>query len=411
MDFVSRAHVRCLAVAVGLLAWGAFAGVGVVPASSLGAGRARSAGASCRPLGRVALPGPEVLVWSLPDGHWYSCIRASGVVRRIAHANASAKGFLAAGRYVTFTYRFKGEPYLDVFSAASGRTELDENLEAGCGPVNTACVAALAGFQLAPSGWFAKKAPGDSLAAGNGGRSTVDLDDGERLTLVHQHISRANGVELSESAGSALSWTTTGEAGVYSTPLGPPLATLDSAALETGSVRPAAVLPAPCALFTASEVEGVLGAATQSSGGDVCTYTMSGTPRSILRVSLDANLTAAQILAAKQAAYTQAASPSISPGPPDYGKYLWAISWESGSGGESGSQSQSVLILGDLELTVTLATKPTNNATGSQVGTSQCWEAHEAVQHVTDIAFDRSMGVAISYHAHPTARSCANEPF
>jgi len=388
----------------------------MLPWAHVGVASARPAHGRCTPRGRVVFASSELSVSSTSGGRLYSCVRASGEVHRIVHANASAKGFLAAGHYLGFTYTSDGEPYLDVFDALSGSTVLDLGLHGGCGPVNNPCVSSLAGFQLASNGWVAEYSPNGSLTATSGHGSTVELDSGLGLTPTHQRLSNANGVDLSQSTGSTLSWTTDDGSMSYSAPLGPQLAALDSAALEKGAVHPVAALPGACALFTAAEAQAVLGARTQSSSGDSCTYTMSGMPRSTLTVTLQPNLTPAQVLAAKQAAYTQATSPQLIapwPGPPDYGKYLWVLSWESGDGGASGAQSQTVQILGEDSLTVQLATRPTSDATGYEVGTSQCWRADEVVEHATDIAFDRLLGVPISYHTVATGPSCAkaNEEF
>ena len=355
------------------------------------------------------------MVWSAAGGRLYSCVRASGDVHRIAHANASANDFLAAGHYLSFTYTSGGEPYLDVFDALSGKTVLDLGLHGGCGSINSPCVSILAGFQLASNGWVAEYSPNGSLTATNVRGSTVELDNGLGLRQTHQRPSNANGVDLSQSTGSTLSWTTDDGSMLYSAPLGPQLAVLETTALEKGAVHPVAPLPGACALFTAAEAQAVLGAGTHTASGDSCTYTMTATPRSTLTVTLQPNLTPVQVLAAKQAAYTHATSPQLSSPrpPPDYGKYLWQLSWESGDGGASGAQSQTVQILGDLELTVELATKPTSDATGYEVGMSQCWRADEVVEHVTDLAFDRLVGVPISYHTGSAGPSCAkaNEGF
>ncbi len=380
----------------------------------LAACHAPPAGASARfaARGRVVLDSPDVLVFSPSGGRVYSCVRTSGHVYRVTHANASAAGFLAAGRYLAFTYAGGGEPHLDVFAAASGTTVLDVNLHAGCGPVNSPCVAVLGGFQLAPSGWVAEYGASGTVTATDGPSATVELDHEPGLAGAHLHLANANGVDLAEGTGSTLSWTAASAGGLYSTPLTGTLARLATASLEKGAVRAAAPSSSVCALFDPAEARAVLGAAMRSSSGDSCSYAMSGTPASTLTITLAPNLTAAQVLAAKQATYAQATSPLLSgpwPGAPEYTRNLWHVSWDSGNGGASGAQSQAVEIIGDTELTVQLATRPTSDATGYQVGSSRCWETDEAVEHVADLAFDRLMGVPVSYRSGPPVHSCAKQ--
>jgi hypothetical protein len=392
---------------------------GVIAISRAGVASASAPHGRCTPQGRVVLDTSEVTVWTAPGGRLYSCVRASGDVHRVVHANASAKGFLAAGRYVGFTYTVGDEDLrLDIFSTLSGAPEFNLPLNHECDPHihDGMCTSLLSGFQLASNGWLAEYGL-SSLTASNGHDSTIGLDTGPGLSISHLHSLSADGVAINQGTGSTLAWTPEPNSGaLYSVALGPGLAALDGTALEDGAVHPAIALPATCGLFTAAEAQAVLGAGTQSTSSDSCTYITTGTPRSILTVTLAPNLTSAQVLAAKQAAYGQESSnqpeqPS-SLGPPDYGKYLWQASWNSYVGGESAPQSQIVKIFGDLELTVGLVTKPRGNDVNYQVGTSQCWGAETAVEHVADIAFDRLMGVPITF-IHSAGRSCvkANEKF
>ncbi|MGA9874590.1 MAG: hypothetical protein WBQ21_02155 [Solirubrobacteraceae bacterium] len=391
-----------------------------VTVSLIGVASASVARGRCTPQGRTTLNSSDVTVWSAQGGQFYSCVRATGNVHRITHANASAKGFLAAGDSVSFVYTVGEENLrLDIFSALTGRTELNMALNDECAPHlhNGICTSLLSGFQLASNNWVAEYGP-SPLMASEGGESTIEIDNGPGLSISHLHPVRADRIELSQGTGSTLAWTPDDGTTLYSTPLGPRLAALDSKALEKGTVHAATPLPTACGLFTAAEAQAVLGTGTQTSSSDSCTYTMAGTPRSTLTVTLQPNLTPAQALATKQTAYSQESSNlAEEPTPleaPDYDKYLWRASWDSGEGGAGGAQSQVVQIYGDMALTVELATKPTNSASSEyQVGTSQCWESAAAVEHVTDIAFDRLMGMDISYRTGTEKRSCvkANESF
>lgn len=153
----------------------------------------------------------------------------------------------------------------------------------------------------------------------------------------------------------------------------------------------------------------MLGAVTRVSSGDSCAYSTTATPRNTLTLTLEPNLTVAEVLSAKEAAYAQSTSPQLItpwPGPTEYGSYLWQVNWDSGAGGAAGAQSQVVQILGDRDLGVELMTKPTSAATGYRLGTSGCWGSDEAVEHVADIALDRSMGVPLGYRASSRAPSC-----
>jgi hypothetical protein len=404
--------LRWLAVA---LAFGVIAAGSVIAGSRAGDASASTGGGRCAPRGHVLFAGPELTVWSASGGRVYSCVRASGEVRRIAHANAGAKGFVAAGHYLGFTYTTSRlGAYLDVFNAQRGSTVLDLNLRTGCGPINNACVQIVNAVQLAPSGWIAEVGPEGPLVATDGPHTTVQLDNGPALVATQRRQVNANGVSL--STGSTVSWTPGPDAGFYSMRLGPRLAVLDSAALEKGTVHPVAPPPGACALFTGAEAQAVLGAVTRVSSGDSCIYTTTTTPRSTLTLTLQPNLTAAQMLSAKESAYAQATSPQLIapwPGPPDYGTYLWQVSWDSGAGGAAGAQSQAVQILGDSDLSVELMTKPTSSATNYQLGTSECWGPYRAVEHVSDIALIRLVGVPVSYGASSRSPSCvkANEGF
>jgi hypothetical protein len=65
-------------------------------------------------------------------------------------------------------------------------------------------------------------------------------------------------------------------------------------------------------------------------------------------------------------------------------------------------------MIGERQFEVAITTTPTTGATGYQVGTSQCWGPDEAVEHVSEIALDRSMGVPIGYRPSSRAHSCVN---
>jgi hypothetical protein len=329
-------------------------------------------------------------------------------------ANATAKGFVAAGHYLAFTYTSHLGPYLEVFNAQTGSTTVDLSVRTGCRPVNNPCVQIIDAAQLAPSGWIAELPPGGPLVASDGARTTVQLDDGpEVVARQGRHVS-ANGVSL--STGSTVSWSPGPGAGFYALPLGPQLALLDGSALKSGQVRPLAPPPGACALLPAAEAEAILGAVSSVSSAGSCTYAATATPRSTLTLELQSGLDAAQLLAAKQSSYAQATGPQAIapwPGPPEYGSYLWQFEWDSGLGGAAGAQSRVVQMLGDRRLEVEVATSPTSSPTGYHLGTSQCWGPDEAVEHVADIALDRSLGVPLSYRASSRARSCvkANEGF
>jgi hypothetical protein len=404
-------HIRPLAGALAFLMFAAAAAIG---GSSVGDAAVSASNGRCVPRGHVLFAGSEVAVWSGAGGRPYSCVRSSGVVHRMANANATAKGFVAAGHYLAFTYTGHLGPYLEVFDAQHGSTKVDLSVRTGCRPVDNPCIQIIAAAQLASDGWIAEVGPEGPLVATDGTHTTVELDHGPALVAAHGRQVNANGVSL--STGSTISWSAATDAGVYSVPLGPQLAVLDSSALEKGTVRPVAPPPGACALFTRAEAQAVLGAVTSSSSGNTCVYSASATPRSRLALMLQPNLSAAQVLSAKESAYAQATSPQLTarwPGLSEYGRYLWQVSWDSGTGGAAGAQSQAAQILGNRDLGVQLTTTPTSSATGYHVGTSECWGADEAVAHVADIALDRSIGVPLSYRPSSRAPSCvkANEGF
>lgn len=326
------------------------------------------------------------------------------------NAKASATSFVAAGDYVQFTYTLpSGDVNLEVFSAATGHTEIVTNYST---PANHNGPAMYGPHtQLASSGWLGQiyglgiggTVDATDTQAGLAGAGPQDIDTGEELTDPDP-----------KPTGSTFTWSPDNGATLYSVPLGPDLAVLGSAALEAGTVHAVSPAPTACSLFAEAEARAILGPVTQASRSDSCSYVTTGSsPQSALTLTLQPNLTAAQTLAAKQAAYAQYAV-AVEAGavtgepeaalPPDYDDYLWTETWDTATSGFV--TAQAAQILGDTALSVDLTTTPAQTNPNYDVGISQCWSPEEAVSHVTDIAFDRLIGLPVTYRIHSAVKSC-----
>ncbi len=377
---------------LGLLAMSSLAG-GAAAARRGGGTTALASPARCAPRGHVDLHTSGVVLWSTHGGtQLYACVPATGGVHRLARAESSSsfEDFLAAGHFVSFVYVDGASVYLDVFDALTGRAVLMRYL--GCsGP--DGCEGAGGSFQLASDGWIALI--GQPLRATDGREETVELDTGPELQPAHLKLWGGATLSVEQGTGSTLQWSPSDDTSSYSLPLGSPLRNLGTKALKDGAVHAISPLPAACSLFTAVEVEAVLGPVSQASPNGACAYTTTATPSSTLTVTLHSGLTPAQVTAAEHQAFSDVSSsaPGGDAGPPDYNPHLWKAAWDTDSGGMS--QTNVVRIFDDLQLTVELVTP--SNHTNARVGPSRRWDSDTAAEHAADIAFDRLAGVPVSY--------------
>jgi hypothetical protein len=357
--------------------------------------KALVAHARCAPQGHVYLHTVGVVLWSTHGGtQLYACVPAAGSAHRLvsADSHSSFEDFLAAGHFVSFVQIEGAFIYLDTFDALTGRAILKRDL--GCsGP--DGCTGAGASFQLAPDGWLALI--GQPLRATNGREETVDLDTGPNLEATHLKSWDTDEVSIEQGTGPTLQWSPSGDNSLYSLSLGSSLQALGMKALQSGTVRAVSPLPAACSLFTATEVQAVLGQVSQASPNDVCTYTTTAKPTSTLTLTLHPSLTQTQVIAVEHQAYSEISSNARGGaiGPPDYNLHLWKAAWEMANGGMS--QTNDIRIFANLELTVELVTDDPSNHTNDRVGPSKIWDSDTAAEHVADIAFDRLAGVQISY--------------
>ena len=259
------------------------------------------------------------------------------------------------------------------------------------------CEGAAASFQLAPDGWVALI--GSPLSATNGRDKTVELDIGPNLQAIHHKSWQGDGASVEQGTGSTLRWSpSNNSSSEYLLPLGSSLQALGTKALEAGVVHAVSPLPATCSLFTAAEVQAVLGPVSQASpNGSACTYTTIAKPTSTVTLTLHPNLTPVQVTAIERQAFNEVSSnaPSGDVGSPDYSPHLWKADSDTASAGMS--QTNDVRIFADVELTVELVTEDPRNHTDDKVGPSKTWSSDIAAEHVADIAFDRLAGVPISY--------------
>lgn len=370
------------------------AGNGVAAGRRGGGVTALATYARCPPRGRVHLHTSGVVVWSTHGGaQLYACVPATGSVHRLVSAEPSFsfEDFLAAGHFVSFVYVGGASVYLDVFDALTGRAVLERYL--GCsGP--DGCEGARASFQLSSDGWVALI--GQPLRATDGHEETVELDTGPNLEATHPKSWDTNEVSVEQGTGSTLQWSASNDTSLYSVPLGPSLQALGRKALESGAVHAVSPLPAACSLFTAAEVQAVLGQVSQAAPTEACTYTTTAKPTSTLTLTLHP-LTQTQVIAAEHQAYGEvsSSSPGSEVGPPDYNPHLWRAVWDTASGGMS--QTSEVRIFANLELTAELVTEDPRNHTDDRVGPSKLWGSDTATEHAADIAFDRLAGVPISF--------------
>jgi hypothetical protein len=366
---------------------------GGAAARHVGGMTALASHARCAPRGHVDLHTSGVVLWSTHGGtQLYACVPAAGGVHRLARAESSAsfEDFLAAGHFVSFVYVDGASVYLDVFDALTGRAVLMRYL--GCsGP--DGCEGAGGSFQLSPDGWIALI--GQPLRATDGREETVELDTGPDLQAAHLKLWGGVTSSVEQGVGSTLRWSPSGDASSYSLPLGAPLRNLGTKALEDGAVHAVSPLPPACALFTAVEVEAVLGPVAQASPNGACAYTTTAKPSSALTLTLHPGLTQAQVTAAEYQAFGEASSgaPGGDAGSPDYNPHLWKAAWDTVNGGMS--QTDVVRIFDNLELTVEFVTSSSH--TDARVGPSKLWASDTAAEHAADIVFDRLAGVPVSY--------------
>ncbi len=392
-DTSRRRHLRVAVCALfGLLAIGLSAGNSAVAARR--GMRALAAHARCAPRGHVYLHTSGVVLWSTHGtAQLYACVPVTGITHRLASTDthSSFEDFLAAGHSVSFVQIEGAYVYIDAFDALTGHDILRRNL--GCsGP--DGCTGAGASFQLAPDGWLALI--GQPLRATNGHEETVDLDTGPNLEATHLKSWDTDGVSIEQGTGSTLQWSPSGDNSLYSLSLGSSLQALGMKALQSGTVHAVSPLPAACSLFTATEVQAVLGQVSQTSPDNVCTYTTTAKPASTLTLTLHPDLTQTQVIAAEHQAYSEVSGNARGGGgPPDYNPHLWQAAWDIASGGIS--HTDDMRIFANLELTVELATDDPSNHTDDRVGPSKIWYSDTAAEHAADIAFDRLAGVQISY--------------
>ncbi len=389
---LSASFAVCTAVA---LAMGLLAANGAVTVQHDGGGTVLVSLDRCAPHGHVDLHTSGVVLWSTRrPAQLRACVPPRGSVHRLVSADPSSsfEDFLAAGHFLSFVRVEGAYVYLDVFDALTGRAVLERDL--GCsGP--DGCEGAAASFQLAPDGWVALI--GQPLRATNGRDETVELDTGPNLEATHQKSWDTYGVSVEQGTGSTLQWSPGNDTSLYSLPLGPPLQALGTKALEAGTVRAVTPLPAACSLFTAIEVQAVLGPVSQASSDDACTYTTSAMPTTTLTLTLHPGLTQAQVTAVEHQAFDEVSSNASGSdvGPPAYSPHLWKAAWDTAGGGES--QTNDLRIFTNLELTVELVTDDPRNHTDDTVGPSKTWDSDTVAEHAADIAFDRLAGVMISY--------------
>ncbi len=353
----------------------------------------------CVPRGRRAVATGAVVMWRVSTrgrATLYTCVPASGAVRRVPPSDSSAQGFLAAGPFVAFVNTNPNATSFSVFDALSGRTAVNADL--GCGNPAPSCQPSpSAGFQLAPSGWVAYSdggAPG-SVTATNGQDNTLDIDDGPNLSVAGQRPGPRPGrfgQPVNVGAGATLTWSPNHDGVRYAVPLGPSLQVLDRNTLQRGKVSPLAPLPAPCSLFSAADAQAMLGPVTAATPTGSCTYTTAGAPAATVAVALSPSLSPAQVMAAKQAAYDGETAgpenPLISLGPPDYGQHYWTATWMTRTAGVE--QYEEVQFLGNLELTIDVATN------AQTLGAARTWPPATAATHASDLAFERLLGVPVT---------------
>lgn len=381
-----RHRALAIVVALGLIA--AVAGGGAATSSAADANATAAHDGKCTPGGRVLARDSDVAVWEVKSGRrtaLYACVVATGVVHGVLHAGAGTSNVVVAGPYVGFAHNSADdEVFLDVFDAQTGHTELQHVIGNTCLPGGGGSdnVCGINPWVLAPDGWVAEldtqgdypdTFPGISesnLLASNGGYTVTDLDGAVGLRL----------------NGSTLTWSIQGGTH-YSALLGPQLD-----ALGAGTVPPPIPTPSPCSLITAADAQAVLGPVaptSSSSSGSGCTYTASGGPSSKLALALQPDLTAAQVMSAKTAAYKSEAYYYTDP--PRYNEYTWTATWDTAGGGLANSHV--VRFVGDVELTLDITTLDPSNTLGGSAGLPTLnWSAEAAAIHFTDLAFDRLMG-------------------
>jgi len=377
------------------------AALGLITGVALGAAMSTAAVANaaaardgkCSPSGHVLARGSGVAVWERGTGRrtaLYACVPAAGVVHRIVHAGATTSGVVAAGPYVGFYHNNANhQVFLDVFDAQTGHTELQHTIGNTClpggGGSNNVC--GINPWVLAPTGWVAElDTQGDYPSIFPGAFEPDLLASNGRYTVTDLDGEAAGDLRLS---GSTLAWSILGGMR-YSAPLGPQLD-----ALGAGTAPPPTPLPAPCSLITAADAQAALGPVNppSSSSGAGCIYTTTGEPSPALRLTLQPNLSPAQVMTAKMAAYQSEAYSEeyLHTEPPQYNDYTWTADWGTAGGGLANINV--VRFVGDVELTLELTTLDPSNTLGGSVGPLALnWNADDAAIHFSDLAFDRLMG-------------------
>jgi hypothetical protein len=371
----ARRHLVAVLVAGGLLAGAALAS-SAAEASPVD---------RCQPVGRELAHSSAVVVWAKHgETELFACARASGRVHSLPDTVEGVEDLVVAGHFVGYQYS-AGEQltYIEVFNALTARTEVGKVLISCPGD---GCPAGADPWRLASSGWVAYDASfGSGGVVATDGHSTPTLDEGPRLQDLRLR-------------GSTLSWSPDGKVH-YSAPLGAGLAAL--AATHTPAPRP---LPSACALDAATDVEAVLGPVTAASSGERCIYTSTATPTSAATptstatIALAADLSPAQVIAAKHAAYSRELKAfggnRDEVAPARYSRYDWSAHWEAARG--SLTASYDAEFVGDVELTTEVTLAVPYNAEQSEGGGRQIgagpWGTVEAAGHLSDIAYDRLMG-------------------
>jgi hypothetical protein len=231
-----------------------------------------------------------------------------------------------------------------------------------------------------------------TLAATDGHELVNDLDIGPAFS---------DGSGRVRLSGSTLTWSPDGNVR-YSAPLGGQLLRL----AVDANTPPPTPLPPVCSLIAAADVQAVLGPVTATSAPNSCAYTTNTQPASAITVTLQANLTPAQVAAAERTASRKERSATnlIAQAEND-SSYRWSAAWETTKG--SISENREVQIVGDVQLNTDLVTPAADSryeeghvglalhVTGEPSPTY--WESDVALQHFADLAFDRLMGWPVRY--------------
>lgn len=355
------------------------------PPSAL-AGRRIAPDGRCRPAGQVLARGVGVAAWKASTARGavvVACAPSSGIVHRVPHAGPKTARIAAAGHYLAFEYDGGHSAFLDVFDALTGHTELDHLVGNTCytGGGGSDNVCGGDAWVLSSTGWVAAlDSQGDFPTAALAGESGSQLvaTDGQ-LTVTDLD---GEGAEDLRVSGSTVSWALH-ETGVrYSAPLGPQLD-----ALARGSTPVSSPPSMPCTLIMEADASPILGALVQApaSSSTTCTYTRVAQPSSKLTLTLETNLSAAQVSSAEAAA--ERAESYYYKGPPRFANHAWSATWITTTNGLR--TNHTVRFTGGVELALELTT----NALDEELGPPTLnWSPEGASEHFTDLALDRLMG-------------------